>query len=119
VIALALLIGLNLRAMLDTFGSGAAAVGSLFVALSLGVGYVLGGPELGTRSVLAVGTGQRNVAAALLIATQNFAEEPGVVAMLLVTTLAGLVVLVVAARHFAGRAESASGSATVIAEGIQ
>jgi BASS family bile acid:Na+ symporter len=47
-----------------------------------------------------VGTGQRNVAAALVIATQNF-TDPGVVAMLVTTTLAGLVVLLVAVRWFA------------------
>jgi BASS family bile acid:Na+ symporter len=52
--------------------------------------------------VLALGTGQRNVAAALVIATQNF-TDPGVAVMLLVTTLAGLVVLLFAARWFARR----------------
>lgn len=96
-----LLIGLNFQAMLATFGTGAVAVGMGFVAASVGVGAVLGGPTLGTRSVLAVGTGQRNVAAALILATQNFRENPGVVAMLLVTTFGGLVVLLLAARYFA------------------
>ncbi|MCE9562153.1 MAG: bile acid:sodium symporter [Planctomycetes bacterium] len=100
-VALVLLIGLNFQAMLGTFGSGAVAVGVLFVSLSLAAGYAMGGPALGTRSVLGLGTGQRNVAAALLIATQNFADDPGVVVMLLVSTLAGLVVLLVAARHLA------------------
>ena len=56
------------------------------------IGYALGGPAPGTRSVLGLGTGQRNVAAALIIATQNF-TDPGVVVMLLVSTIAGLVVL--------------------------
>jgi len=97
--AVALLIGLNFGAMLGTFGTGAVAVGIVFVSLSLAVGLALGGPAPGTRSVLGLGTGQRNVAAALLIATQSFAEEPGVVIMLLVTTLAGLVVLLLAARQ--------------------
>ncbi len=98
-----LLIGLNFSAMLGTFGSGAVAVAVVFVTLSTAAGYLLGGPAPSTRSVLALGTGQRNVAAALLIATQNFSAEPGVVVMLLVSTLAGLVVLVLAARWFAGR----------------
>jgi BASS family bile acid:Na+ symporter len=102
VLALVLLIGLNFGAMIGTFGSGAGAVGVVFVTLSLAVGVALGGPAPGTRSVLGVGTGQRNVAAALVIATQNF-TDPGVVVMLLVTTLAGVVVLVVAARWFARR----------------
>jgi BASS family bile acid:Na+ symporter len=102
ILVVVLLIGLNFSAMLGTFGSGAVAVAVLFVALSTAIGYALGGPAPGTRSVLGVGTGQRNVAAALLIATQNFPDEPGVVVMLLVSTLAGLVVLVFAARRFAG-----------------
>jgi BASS family bile acid:Na+ symporter len=101
VLAVALLVGLNFGALLETFGTGAAAVGALFVALVLAAGWALGGPAPGTRSVLGVGTGQRNVAAALVIATQNFPDEPGVVVMLIVVTLAGLVVLVVAARQFA------------------
>ena len=102
VAAVLLLIGLNFSALLGTFGSGAVAVGLVFVALTLAAGYLLGGPAPETRSVLALGTGQRNVAAALVVATQNFAD-PGVAVMLLVTTLAGLVVLLVAARQFARR----------------
>lgn len=97
-----LLIGLNFGAMLGTFGTGAVAVGLAFVALSLAVGYALGGPAPETRSVLGLGTGQRNVAAALVIATQSF-TDPGVVVMLLVTTITGAVVLVCAARRFARR----------------
>jgi BASS family bile acid:Na+ symporter len=100
-LTLVLLIGLNFRAMLGTFGSGAVAVGVAFVALSLAAGYALGGPAPSTRSVLGVGTGQRNVAAALLIATENFGGEPEVTVMLLVSTISGLVVILVAARRFA------------------
>jgi BASS family bile acid:Na+ symporter len=108
-----LLIGLNFRAMLGTFGSGAVAVGVVFVSLSLAVGYALGGPAPGTRSVLGLGTGQRNVAAALLIATQNYPDEPGVVVMLLVSTLAGLVVLLFVARQFARRGRESPAAAGV------
>jgi bile acid:Na+ symporter, BASS family len=100
ILAVVLLISTNVDAMMGTFGSGAVAVAIVFVSLTLAVAYALGGPALGTRSVLGLGTGQRNVAAALVIATQNFAD-PGVVVMLLVSTLAGLVVLLFAARHFA------------------
>ena len=101
VAAVVLLAGLNVGAMAGTFGSGAVAAGVAFVAITLAVGYALGGPAPGTRSVLGLGTGQRNVAAALVIATQNF-DDPGVAVMLLVTTLAGLLILVPAARLFAG-----------------
>jgi BASS family bile acid:Na+ symporter len=96
-LTLVLLLGRNFSAMLGTFGSGATAVASLFITLAFGAGYLLGGPEAGTRSVLGLGTGQRNVAAALLIATQNF-TDPGPVVMILVATVAGLVLLLLAAR---------------------
>ena len=108
VVALILLIALNFRAMLGTFGSGAVAIGVAFVSLSLAAGYALGGSALRTRSVLGVGTGQRNIAAALLIATESFPEEAGVVVMLLVTTFAGLVVLLAAAAWFARITEKAA-----------
>jgi BASS family bile acid:Na+ symporter len=98
ILAVVLLIGLNFGAMLGTFGSGAVAVAVVFVSISLAAGYALGGPKPDTRSVLGLGTGQRNVAAALVIATQNF-TDPGVVVMLLASTLAGLVVLLVVARR--------------------
>jgi BASS family bile acid:Na+ symporter len=100
ILVVVLLVGLNFEALLGTFGTGAVAVGVVFVALSLAVGYALGGPAPTTRSVLGLGTGQRNVAAALLLATQNF-TDPEVAVMILVTTLAGVVVLLIAARRFA------------------
>lgn len=101
--AVVLLIGLNFEALRGTIGSGAAAIGAVFVGLSTMFGFCLGGPSPGTRSVLGVGTGQRNVAAALLLATEKFANEPGVTVMILVTTLIGAVVLVGAARWCARR----------------
>ena len=127
ILALLLLIGLNFRAMLGTFGSGAAAVAVVFVALSILVGYGLGGPSLQARSVLGLGTGQRNIAAALVLATQNFPEEPGVVVMLLVSTLAGLVVILLAARRFAniasiardtGASDPANGGPVAVQAGV-
>src|SRR5262245_54674018 len=103
ILAVVLLIGLNFGAMVGTFGSGAVAVAVVFVALTLAIGYALGGPAPDTRAVLGLGTGQRNVAAALVVATQNFPSDPGVVVMILVSTFAGLVVLLFAGRRFAQR----------------
>jgi BASS family bile acid:Na+ symporter len=110
ILAVVLLIGLNFRSMLGTFGTGAVAVAVVFVTVSLAAGYALGGPAPTTRSVLGLGTGQRNVAAALLVATQNYPDKPGVTVMLLVSTIAGLVVLLVAARQFARRVVPANAS---------
>jgi BASS family bile acid:Na+ symporter len=107
VLTVVLLMALNYRSMLGAFGTGAVAVAVVFVSLMIAVGYALGGPAAATRSVLGLGTGQRNIAAALLIATQNFSDAPGVVVMLLVSTFAGLVPLLSAARWIARRSSGA------------
>src|SRR5262245_43218627 len=110
-VAVVLLIGLNYQAMIDTIGSGALAAAILFVLATLVVGYALGGPSPATRSVLGLGTGQRNIAAALVVATGNSAD-PLVVIMLLVSTLVGLLVLLPAARYFARRTSPEPGAHT-------
>lgn len=56
-------------------------------------GYYLGGPDVGTRRTLALSTGQRNLAAAFVIATGSFADRPNVLVFL---AAAGLIALVVA-----------------------
>lgn len=101
VLVLVLMTGLNFQSLIGTIGSGAIFVAMVFVACSLATGYALGGPSPATRSVLGVGTGQRNIPAALLIATQNYPNDPGVVVMLLVTALAGLIPIVLAAQYCA------------------
>jgi BASS family bile acid:Na+ symporter len=111
VAAVLLLVSQNARAMLATFGSGAALTAVLFDGLCTAAGYAPGGPTRETGAVLGVGTGQRNVAAALVVATQNF-TDPGLVVMLLVATLAGLVVLVPAARAWARPAAAPAEPAT-------
>ncbi len=118
IVAVALLIGLNFRSLLGTFGTGAVGIGVAFVSISLAFGYALGGPAPNTRSVLGLGTGQRNIAAALLIATQSFPDEPGVVVMLLATTIAGVIVLLLAARKFAHRSSTYANSNAVDSSGL-
>jgi BASS family bile acid:Na+ symporter len=92
-----LLIGLNLGALLGTLGSGAVAAALLFIGITFALGYVLGGPDTGNRRVLALGTSQRNIAAALVTTTSSSAD-PEVVVMLLVVTLIGLILILPAAR---------------------
>lgn len=49
--------------------------------LSLVMGWVLGGPALGARRVVALGTSNRNIALALLVAFQSFAGTPVIAAV--------------------------------------
>jgi bile acid:Na+ symporter, BASS family len=65
----------------------------LISELSLALGWALGGPGRATRLVIALGTSNRNIALALLIALQSFGDSPIVAAVVangLVLILLGL-----------------------------
>ncbi len=109
IVAVVVLVVLHFEAIIGTFGSGAVAVAVLFLSVLLGCGHALGGPTPGTRSVLGLGSGQRNIAAALIVATQN-SEDPRVVVMLIASTLLGLIVLVPAALWFARQSSATNNS---------
>ncbi|MCO8267146.1 hypothetical protein NKF06_11225 [Haloferax sp. AB510] len=55
----------------------------MFVAGAFAIGYLLGGAETGRKSVLGLGTAQRNISAALVVGAQNF-QDPDVLTILLV-----------------------------------
>ena len=95
--------GANLRNVLSVFGTGGIIAGLLLIALGFGTGWLLGGPGRDTRSVLALGTAQRNIAAALVVAGQNF-SDPKVVVMVVVVAIVGLLLLMPLARVLARRA---------------
>lgn len=76
-------------------GLGARAVFAAvcFLVGSLAIGWTLGGRFRETRNVIALGTAQRNIGAATIVATQAFAELPGVVVMITGTAVIGLLLL--------------------------
>ena len=76
VLLLVLMLGLNIENVIGLFGSGALLATLILVGVAIGSGYLLGGPGQDTRQVLALGTGQRNLAATFLIAGSNFADQP-------------------------------------------
>ncbi|MEN3267330.1 MAG: bile acid:Na+ symporter, family, partial [Pseudonocardia sp.] len=75
------------------------------IALSLIGGYLLGGPGADTKQVLALGTGQRNLSAAFIIATGSFADRPNVLVYVAAAGLVGMFVLFPTAAEFGKRAE--------------
>jgi bile acid:Na+ symporter, BASS family len=92
----------NLDKVLQVFGTRGILAGFLFIALGFGVGWLLGGPGADTRRVMALGTAQRNIAAALVVASQSF-NDPKVVVMVVVVAIAGLIVLMPSSRALANR----------------
>ena len=87
----------NMKAVLGVFVGGGILSLLLFLALAFIFGYMLGGKDDAIRSVLALGTAQRNLSAALVIATANFAAQADVIAMVLVLGLVDLSSLLIAA----------------------
>ena len=87
-----LLAAANIEKILHIFGTRAILAGVLLIALGFGIGWMFGGPDLDTRRALALGTGQRNIAAALVVASESF-SDPSVVIMVIVVTIMGLLTL--------------------------
>ena len=82
----------NIKNVLAVFGTRGILAGLLLIAVGFGVGWLLGGPATDTRPVLALGTAQRNIAAALVVGGQSF-SDPKVVVMVIVVAIVGLLVL--------------------------
>ena len=82
----------NIDKILHVFGTRGILAGFLLIALGLAIGWMLGGPGIDTRRALALATGQRNIAAALVVATESF-SDPSVVIMVMVVTIVGLLTL--------------------------
>jgi len=78
--------------LVNVIGTTAVMVAVVFVLVSFVIGYFLGGSNRPIKRVLALGTAQRNLSAALAIATLNF-TDPDVMVMIMVVALAGLILL--------------------------
>jgi BASS family bile acid:Na+ symporter len=91
--AVLLLLALNLPSVLHVFGTGAIAAAVVFTAAAGLTGHILGGPDAAARKVMALGTGFRNIAAAMAVAEEDF-HDPRVMVMLVIAAFTGLLLLV-------------------------
>ncbi len=96
---------LVLPTMIDSFGTGAYIALILFLVATLAAGYLLGGKDRATRVVSGLGTAQRNLSAALLIATTSFASDGEVFVMVMLASVVMLVVLLPLAAELGRRTE--------------
>jgi bile acid:Na+ symporter, BASS family len=92
----------NIDKVLQVFGTRGILAGLLFIALGFGIGWLLGGPRRDAKKVMALGTSQRNIAAALVVASQSF-SDPKVVVMVIVVAIVGLIILMPLSRALANR----------------
>src|SRR6476646_4637368 len=74
---------------------------SVLSVVGAGIGWLCGGPAKSTRGVLALGTAQRNAAAAFVVAGQNF-DDAKVIVMITVVLIVDFLMLLPFARMLAG-----------------
>ncbi len=103
-------LGLNVSNILNLIGTGGILAVLLFIIGSLLIGFLLGGREPATRSVMGLGTAQRNVSAALVVATQNFGGTD-TLPFILVAAVLMLLVLLPSAKRMGRRDASAQSPA--------
>lgn len=89
----------NLDGVVAMLGTAAVPAVLLLILGAMAIGYVLGIPVKGSRVVLALGTAQRNIAAAMIVATSGF-PTPEPLVIVVVTALMGFAVLFPAAWFF-------------------
>jgi BASS family bile acid:Na+ symporter len=97
---------LNFDSMIALVGSLGILAAVIFVVAALVIGYLLGGSDPGIRSVMGLGSGQRNISAALVVAAQNF--DADVITYLMVVAIIGFVILFPAAGELGKRTTSLS-----------
>lgn len=99
-------LGLNVSNILGLIGTGGILALLLFIIGSLLIGTIFGGREPTIRSVMGLGTAQRNVAAALVVAAKNF-PTGDTLTFILVASIVLLLILMPTARFLGTRAEAA------------
>jgi BASS family bile acid:Na+ symporter len=100
-------LGLNASNILGLIGTGGLLALLLFIVGSLVIGYLLGGGDPSVRSVMGLGTAQRNVSAAIVVAAQNFTEGD-TMSFILVASILLLLILLPTAKRLGRRYEAAA-----------
>jgi BASS family bile acid:Na+ symporter len=95
---------LNFRDMIGLVGSWGILAGIIFIVVAVVIGYFLGGSDSRIKGVMGLGTGQRNISAALVVAGQNF--DLDVITYLMVISVVGLVILMPLAGELGKRAKA-------------
>ena len=97
---------LEFSAIIGIIGTGGILAALIFLVGALAIGLLLGGIDPSTRPVLGLGTAQRNLAAAMLVAGQSFSDEPNVLVMVMLVLILGLILLMVVGGEMGKRVQA-------------
>ena len=100
ILVVLLTIAAHFKSVLSVFGTFGVLAAVVYTVVCVGIGWLLGGPAKSTRGVLALGTAQRNAAAAFVVAGQNF-DDPKVIVMITVVLIVDFLMLLPLARMLA------------------
>jgi BASS family bile acid:Na+ symporter len=103
VLVVVLTIIANFREVLSIYGTRGLLAAIVYTAICAGIGWGLVYFSTTARPVLALGTAQRNAAAAFVVAGQNF-DDPRVTVMITVVLIAEFTMLIPFARFLARKA---------------
>jgi BASS family bile acid:Na+ symporter len=106
---------LNFQALLGVFGTGAILGALVVIGGAFMLAYLMGGQDMRKREVMGLATAQRNIGAATVVATQAL-DDPNIVVMVVVTSIASMALLFPIARALRGR--SPREARTLAAEGV-
>jgi len=106
-------LGLNISNIISFIGTLGIGAMVLFIVGSLVIGMLLGGRDPGVRSAMGLSTANRNGAAALLVATQNFSGT-NTLPFVLVGVVIMLLILLPFAKRLGARSEAAAAPVTQV-----
>jgi len=87
------------KAMIGIIGYDMVAI-VLFMLVALTIGYFISIKSTTSRVVSSLGAGQRNISAALVVAAQNFGDDPKVSIIIIAVSIIGLFILLFSAKRF-------------------
>jgi predicted Na+-dependent transporter len=98
---------LNFSSMIDLVGTGGILAGIIFIVVALVIGYLLGSSDSSVKSIMGLGTAQRNISAALVVAAQNFNAD--VITYVMVLAIISLIILMPTAGELGKRMKVSPG----------
>ena len=104
---LVLMLGGNVGNVLGLIGTGSILAAILLFAVAMVAGYLLGGADAGTRRTLSMATGQRNLAAAFVVAAGTFPDRPAILVFLAAAGLLAMIMMMPIAGWLGKRAAKA------------